>query len=193
MEYPVGKGRVTYDGSKRETVDMGTNNFLIEIVFKADPSQAKGTLAAKVSESGYDLAISPEGTPSLTLKAGSATAVATAKVKVNDGKWHHLIAEVDRTAGQATFYVDGKAAGESRFDSIPHDAALSNTADFIVGKGFTGAIDFLRVCRSTLAESKTTIDELFTWEFNGPALRDFAGRLPAPGQPRDAGALAVGN
>ena len=60
-------------------------------------------------------------------------------------------------------------------------------------KGFSGAVDFLRVCRSTLAESKTTIDELFTWEFNGPALRDFTGRLPAAGQVRDAGAMAIGN
>ena len=35
MEYP-GAAKVAYDGSKRETVDMGTNNFLIEAVFKTD-------------------------------------------------------------------------------------------------------------------------------------------------------------
>jgi hypothetical protein len=48
--------------------------------------------------------------------------------------------------------------------------------------------DFLRVCRSTLAESKTSIEELYAWEFNGPFLRDFTGKVPANGK-RDAGAI----
>jgi hypothetical protein len=52
-----------------------------------------------------------------------------------------------------------------------------------------GAIDFLRVCRSTLAESKTTIDELYAWQFHGPMLRDIAGRAPTSHRSRDAGAL----
>ena len=57
-----------------------------------------------------------------------------------------------------------------------------------MGEGFAGAIDFLRVCRSTLAESKTSIEELYAWEFDGPFLRDFANKAPADGK-RDAGAI----
>ena len=56
------------------------------------------------------------------------------------------------------------------------------------GGHLAGEFSFLRVTRSTLADSKTTINELRAWQFDGPHLRDFSG------QPRDfahgpAGAL----
>ena len=187
MDYPAGKGKKTYDGSRRETVDMGTNSFLIEVVFRTEAST--GVLAGKAADAGYELGISPEGHACLNLRAGGAKAAAASTVKVNDGKWHHLIAEVDRATGLIAFYVDGQSAGSGKLTALAAEATLANTADFVVGKGFVGAIDFLRVCRSTLAESQTTIDELYAWEFNGPFLADFAGRLPATGQSRDAGAL----
>jgi len=189
MEYPGAKGaKVSYDGSKRETLDMGANNFLIETVFKTDAGHTNGVLAAKSAQAGYELSVGNDGGPCLTLLAGSAKAAVTSTVKVNDGKWHHLLAEVDRAAGNATLYVDGKRVSEGKLDAIAKDAPLSNTADFVVGKGFAGAMDFLRVCRSTLAESKTSIEELYAWEFDGPFLRDFTGKTPADGK-RDAGAI----
>jgi hypothetical protein len=190
MEYPGGKdgARNRYDGSKRETLDMGTNNFLIEIVFKTDAGHTNGVLAAKAGRSGYGLWVGPDGAPCLTLLAAGVKASIPSTVKVNDGKWHHVIAEVNRAAGKVTFYVDGNAAGEGNLDAIAKDAPLSNTADFVVGKRFAGALDFLRVCRSTLAESKTSIDELRAWEFDGPFLRDFTDKAPADGK-RDAGAI----
>jgi hypothetical protein len=190
MKYPGRRGEAgTYDGSKRETLDMSVNSFLIEVVFKTDSVQKKGVLASKLDQSGYELAVDRDGSLCLTLQAGGSTASASSLVKVNDGKWHHALAEVDRAAGRATVYVDGKAAGEGKLETIAEDATLSNTADFIVGKDFAGAIDFLRVSRSTLAESKTSIDELYAWEFNGPFLRDFTGRTPPAGNRRDAGAI----
>jgi hypothetical protein len=77
--------------------------------------------------------------------------------------------------------------------ALATDGSLSNRGDFYVGRGrggsyFAGAIDFLRVCRGTLADAGTTIEELYAWQFDGPFLRDFAGRGPADGK-RDAGAL----
>jgi Concanavalin A-like lectin/glucanases superfamily len=189
MTYPGGRGgaKNTYDGSKRETLDMGLNNFLIETVFKTNAGHTKGLLASKSAAAGYELAVGSEGGLRLTLQAGGAKAVVVSKVKVNNGKWHHVIAEVDRAAGRATLYVDGKVAGEGKLDAIAKNASLANTADFAVGKGLSGAVDFLRVCRSTLAESKTSIEELHAWEFDGPFLRDFCGNKPAG--KRDAGAL----
>ena len=190
MEYPVGRNKIRYDGSKRETVDMAANNFLIEVFFKTGAGHTGGVLASKSDRSsGYELAIGSNGAPCLTIKSNGSKATAVSAVKVNDGKWHHVIAEVDRAAGKAALYVDGRAAGEGKLDAVAKDAALSNTADFLVGKGLTGAVDFLRVCRSTLAESKTTIDELYTWEFDGPFLSDFTGRTSSMGKKRDAGAI----
>ena len=124
----------------------------------------------------------------MTLQSGIAKASVASAVKVNDGKWHHVIAEVNRVEGKAAIYVDGKLAGGGKLVSIPKRATLSNRGDFVVGKGLAGAVDFLRVCRSTLAESKTSIEELYDWEFNGPFLRDFCGKAPANGK-RAAGAI----
>ena len=51
------------------------------------------------------------------------------------------------------------------------------------GHCLNGALDFLRLARGTLADSKTTIQELYAWEFHGPFLDDFTGR---PGPPTAA-------
>jgi hypothetical protein len=89
-------------------------------------------------------------------------------------------------------YTDGAKSAEGAL-GIGDGASLANDGDLLVGKGpdggfFAGAIDFLRVARTTLAESKTSIEELYDWEFDGPFLRDFAGKAPT-GKCRDAGAL----
>ncbi len=181
----------TYEGSRRKTVDMGTNNFLIEVYFKAARGHRGGTLVSKTDgRSGYELGLDGGGAVTLTLYARGAPQK-VAGPRVNDGRWHHLIAEVDRAAGKVNIYVDGKQATGERL-TLAQDASLANTADFLVGKGhggrfFAGAIDFLRVSRGTLADAKTTIGELYEWQFNGPQSRDFCGNKPTG--KRDAGAI----
>ena len=191
MTYPGNKkhpkGEV-YDGSKRETVDMGSNDFMIEVVFKTTAGQTAGTLAAKTSGAGYELAVGSDGKPVISLRGGDGAVKVAGQSAVNDGNWHHLLLEVDRAKGHATFYLDGKISGSGALDGLAKTASLANTADFQVGKDLNGAVDFLRVCRSTLAESKTTIDELYTWEFHGPQLGDFGSTKPISGK-RDAGAV----
>jgi hypothetical protein len=180
---------------------MASNNFTIEIFFKTEAGHTGGTLVSKADRSaGCELSISPEGTARLTIRArlkpllqpNGVEASAASTAKVNDGQWHHLFVEVDRAAARITFYVDGDAAGRSAIDTIGKDAALSNTSDFVVGRGLVGAVDFLRVCRSTLAESKTTMAELYAWQFDGPFLKDFTGRSPGAGRSRDCGAIQSG-
>jgi hypothetical protein len=67
------------------------------------------------------------------------------------------------------------------------DVSLANDADLYVagapnGRFLNGVIDFLRIARGTLADTITTIEELYAWEFNGPFLDDFTGhRRPARG------------
>ena len=56
------------------------------------------------------------------------------------------------------------------------------------GRYFDGALDFLHLAQGTLADADSTIEELYAWEFEGPFLRDFAGRKPT-GARRDAGAI----
>jgi len=110
---------------------------------------------------------------------------------VNNGHWHHAIAEADRQAKTLTIYVDGRkdvsAAG------VDSSISLANDGDVFVGgtpggRHFDGTMDFLRLAHGTLADADTTIEELYAWEFDGPFLRDFAGRKPS-GVRRDAGAI----
>jgi hypothetical protein len=107
-----------------------------------------------------------------------------------------VIAEVDRTGEHPglRLYVDGRADDGKATGEFPAGGvSLATTADFLVGKGaegrfLAGAVDFLRVSRGTLADAKTSIGELYAWEFAGPALADFTGR-PAGDVKRDAGAI----
>jgi hypothetical protein len=74
--------------------------------------------------------------------------------------------------------------------SVP--AAGTHVPDVYVGgtpegRYLNGAVDFLRIAQGTLADADTTIEELFAWEFDGPQMRDFAGRKPAGA--RNAGAI----
>lgn len=173
---------MTFTGKDRKTLDMDTNNWLIEIVCKAD--RAALSLANKLAgQQGYALNISKGGQADLVLNGRSHEGP-----KLPIGEWFHLIAEVDRAAGSVTFYLDGKEAGKQTL-GVSADASLANTGDFVVGRNLVGAIDFLRLSRGTLADAQTTIEELYEWEFNGPHLHDFCGRKPAG--KRDAGAIEL--
>jgi hypothetical protein len=185
--FSLGRGDEKTTVTDRATLDMATNSFLIEIYFRTQPGQKRGTLVSKLGDSGYALSLNAAGAPVLTLRSGAASDETAATTPVNDGAWHHVIAEVDRAARRATLYVDGRNAGDGGL-SLAREASLANAADFVVGHGFAGAIDFLRVSHGTLADAHTSIEELYAWEFDGPFLRDFCGRRPA-GKGRDAGAV----
>ena len=55
VDYPAGTRNNpahVYDGSRRETLDMGTNNFLIEIVFKTDAGQGQRRFGVQAGRVG---------------------------------------------------------------------------------------------------------------------------------------------
>jgi hypothetical protein len=163
--------------------------FLVEVYFRTVPGKAGAALVSDLDGRGYELGLDGAGLPVFVVRAGAET-VLTGPAPLHDGKWHHLVAEADRAAGQIRLYVDGRAAAGSSADLA---GSMRNGADLLVGKGasgahFAGSIEFLRIALGTLADAKTTIEELYAWQFDGPFLRDFAGRAPA-GARRDAGAL----
>jgi hypothetical protein len=168
-----------FPGEKRKTVDMQANNFLLEVYFKADEGTS-GTLVSKTRDgTGYELALADNGRAMLVLMTDGTADLAECRAVLNDGRWHHLVAEADRTNGSLRLYVDGQLDGQADL-SLSQDTSLANTGDFVVGKGhagfFSGMVDFLRVSRGTLADAKTTIEELYAWQFDGPFLHDFTGR-----------------
>ena len=189
QDFQIGKSKKTIVGKNRKTVRMEANNFIVESVFRAEPNAKGGFIAAKLSaDAGYGLGLDSNGNLQMLLRLGGKDWVQKSTASVADGAWHHVLAEVDRASGVVTIYLDGKVATTGAVAGLATTASLDNESDFIVGEGFRGQLDFLRVNRGTLADSLTNINELMSWQFNGPASHDFAGR-PAFGNARDSGAL----
>jgi hypothetical protein len=113
----------------------------------------------------------------------------TSHTRIDDGHWHHVLAEADRSAKTLTLYVDGQR--ETSGPGIDK-TSIANDSDLFVcgtpdGQHLKGTVEFLRIALGTLEDAKTDIGELYAWQFDGPFLRDFAGRQPKG--KRDAGAL----
>jgi hypothetical protein len=166
------------------------SNFLVEVYFRTTPGHTGGVLVEKMRDAGYSLAVNDDGGVRFSVKSGAAAAEVNSQAKVNDGRWHHVVAEADRTAKTLTLYVDGKeevsAAGIG-------DVSLANDADLHVGgtpqgRCLEGTLEFARIALGTLADAKTTIEELHAWQFDGPFLGDWNGRKPT-GDKRHAGAI----
>ncbi|HOM25997.1 MAG TPA: LamG domain-containing protein [bacterium] len=175
----IGKNStVIYPGSKRQTVDMDRNSFVIEMVIKAEKKD--GGLVEKMKDGkGYSVYLKDGG---INLKLGYGQNDyfrINTESRIDDGKWHHILLEVNREEKTAKIYVDGKEAKTVKEGEIK-EGSLSNNGDFIVGKGqevgyFKGLMDYLRVSRGSLKDSETTIEEVYKWEFDGPFLYDFFG------------------
>lgn len=170
-------------------VDAG--NLLSEIYFKTTPGHTGGLLIEKMKGSGYSLTINPAGRLAFSVKGPGASATVESKAAINDGQWHHALVEADRMAKALTIYVDGRKDASAA--GVDGSVSLANDGDVFVGgtpddRYLDGTLDFLRLAHGTLADADTTIEELYAWEFEGPFLRDFAGRKPS-GDRRDAGAI----
>jgi hypothetical protein len=181
----------TVSGADLSNPQIHSSNFLIEAYFKSAAGQTDAVLIQKIDDAGYVLGINKKGGMTLAATSGGATSWLASRSVVNDGQWHHIIAEADRKAGTFTIYIDGKR--DAGGPGLGANASLTNDADLYVGGApnghyLDGAIDFMRITRGTLADSKTTIEELYAWEFSGPSLCDFTGRKrPADGG--EAGAI----
>ena len=197
VRYSVGKAspergvdQRTVSGADLKSPQIYTSNFLLETYFKTAPGQKDATLIQKMEDAGFALSINETGGLTLTAQAVGAKASLASQGVVNDGQWHHVIAEADRKAGTFTIYLDGKS--DVAGPGLGADASLANGSDLYVGgtpqgHNLDGAIDFMRIARGTLADAKTTIGELFAWEFHGPFLQDFTGRE----RPSDGGAAGA--
>lgn len=184
-EESMAPGETMFPADAMKTVDIDRENLLVEVYFRTEKGPGAGNLVAKaMPDSGYRMPVQKNGTIAFAVISEGKEQSASSRAKVNDGQWHHVIGELDREAQVIRLYVDGKLDTERK---ISINGSLSNTGDFLVGKGFSGAIDFLRVARGTLADADTTIEELYAWQFDGPFLRDWNGVKPV-GR-RDAGAI----
>ncbi|MCR4412975.1 MAG: laminin G domain-containing protein [Thermoguttaceae bacterium] len=177
----------TFTGDELKNPAIHAGNFLIEVYFRADND---GLLIGKMRKTGYALRLRNGRAVFHLVGQGGATAELASQAQLADGRWHHLVAECDRQARTLALYVDGKL---DKSGPGLGKISLANEGDLYVGGSpegdyLSGAIDFLRIAHGTLADARTSIEELYAWEFDGPALRDMRGERPK-GKARDAGAL----
>jgi len=186
--------KAMYPGEKRETPNIKTSNFIIEAYFRTEKGHTNGTLVSKLTDKGYALEIDNNGCAVGRLVASAYNQTVVSKTKINDEKWHHIMFEIDKDAKQISLAIDGKWDIREKAPKLTKEMSFENKGDFMVGvnnnnqKFFAGDLDFLRISQGSFADSKTTLEELYAWQFNGPNLRDFTGVKPADGK-RDAGAI----
>jgi hypothetical protein len=184
-----------YDGADRPRPDLGKGPLTAVFVARFAPGTT-GAFTGKInSTTGWLLGLDTQGRLELRLKGQGPEAFAyCTDATFADDRWRHVVVELDRARPEAVaIWVDGVRIAGTSDGTVPTES-LDNDADFIVGAqaglpGVAGVVDFLKVARSTLAASDTTAEELFAWELQGPNRADFAGRLPAEGEARPAGAL----
>jgi hypothetical protein len=187
---PNKNGEIVNVGKLRSP-QIDYSNFIVELFFKTEPNAHNAVLIEKIQQSGYSLRINDSGKLVFKVQGSKEGALLIAKNVINDGEWHHVIAECDRKKKELIFYIDGKK--DSSGPGIDSMVNLANKGDLYVGGtpaglNLAGTFDFLRISQGTLADAKTSIEELYDWQFNGPVLRDFCGYSPS-GKRRDAGAL----
>ncbi len=155
---------------------IAEHNFTIETYFRTEPD-ASGLLMGKMDENGYEININAEGRTSVTLRSGNAVAELTSGKAVNDGQWHHLVVEGDRESDTLTIYIDGNRDASGAGIG---ERTLTNVGDLYAGgtpegRNLAVTFDFLRISRGSLMDARTTIEELYAWQFDGPHMRDFTG------------------
>ena len=153
------------------SVDVQQSSLIVEAILRPN---GDGLIAGKFDgQTGYKLEIK-DGAPSFRIATDSGNDLAVTGPRLAPGKWHHLLGELDQANRRLTLHVAGTPGTTVNLTNLT--GSLSNKADFVVGEGFAGDIDFLRVALSSLAESKTSYKELHTWQTNGPQYFDFTGR-----------------
>jgi len=179
----------TASGKDLRSPAIDTSNLLVEVYFNTEDDDG-GVLVQKKGSAGYGLSLTASGNLVFGVVSARGKVTLTSKAKLNDGQWHHILCELDRSQQKVRMYIDGNHPIESK--GIGPDESLWDKSDLYVGgipdgECLSASIEFLRICRGTLEDARTTIDELYTWQFDGPQFRDFTGRPPV-GR-RDAGAI----
>ena len=193
--FELGKGdrKQVVAGAEKQTPELATSDYLVEAVLQVD--QPGVLLSKRDDKAGVEIRIRADGVVICELSANGAVQVtATSAPVLCFGDWQHLVLEIDRAAADIRCYLQGKPVATTLTGTVPGvEVDLDNTGDLLVGGGpglqhLQGSLDFLRIARSTLASSRTSIDELYTWQFDGPQYRDFSGQV-VQGERRDAGAV----
>jgi hypothetical protein len=141
-------------------LDFGTGDFSVEFWLRTAVNGEQAVLS-KVPASGpswmFTVSDDPGGVGMIRarLNDGSTTRYAYGPSIVDDNRWHHVVAAIDRDSG-TTIYVDGSS---SKFTAGAVAGSISNTGSLIVGGGggypyFRGDVDEVAVYSPLLSAAR---------------------------------------
>ncbi len=125
--------------SDNAALEPGTSDFAIEFGIKAESTAVSvGKILHKDdgASQGYIIETTSAGNLKVTVGDGSDTATVTTINPINDGSWHHVIINMDRSSTTGlTIYVDGDLAVTAGADLTAVDGITGGTTDLtIVGE-----------------------------------------------------------
>ena len=187
-----------FSSEKLKTPEITSQNVLVEIIIRVAAERTDDAIIGKHDgTAGYRLYIDADGKACFEISSDGISDRVVSAMPVNDGQWHHIIAEADRREDGSTLnlHIDGKLNATAP-GVIGSSLSLGNDADLLVAARrqdgalvdyLAGAMDYARICRGTLADSQTSIEELYAWQTDGPARYDY--KFRAPVGRRDIGAI----
>ena len=122
--------------------DITTEDFLIEIIFKADKTQSSPCFASKMKDgTGWSLGMVGSGDSrlALTIAINNSTAICytdPTNIVIETDAWHHALVFVNRNISGlngCVFFVNGVFAGATTEDFSALPGSLSNDGIFTIG------------------------------------------------------------
>jgi hypothetical protein len=138
---------------------VGASDFTVEAWVKTSVTDEQA-IAGMEPDRGWLLTVTDDsnfqGRPRLKIFDGIAARYAYGAGRVDDGRWHHVVAEVDRDSG-VTVYVDAVAATTP----LPTPQPLDGGADLTIGRdstypGFQGELDEVVLYPTLLGASRVS-------------------------------------
>jgi RHS repeat-associated protein len=151
-----GSGEIAVTDTSK--LNVGTADFSVEAWVKTTVNGDRAIAAKATTTAGWSLAVTDDashvGQARLELLASSGNVTAYSTPRVDDGRWHHVVASVSRQTG-VTLYVDGQATARAG----AFTANLTTTASFWIGhrsgaSSFDGDLDEVAVYRSALSAAR---------------------------------------
>ena len=176
------------EGYRSPAVDK--TNFLLEAFFRTEPGHTGGVLLQKKDRAGYALVIDSRGRRDVPgrrpdrfgqgAKRGEAERRPVAPRHRGGRPQGQEAKPVRRWAPRC------RRCGRRPTFRSPARRTCTSAAD-PTADAWPERSSSCAIALGTLDDAKTTIEELYAWQFSGPFLEDFLGRRPN-GQ-RDAGAI----
>jgi hypothetical protein len=150
----AGAGVVVADGPG---LDAGAGDFAVEAWVKTSVS-GEQAIVGKDDDRGWVLTVTDDpnlqGRPRLKVFDGVSPRYAYGPERVDDGSWHHVVADVDRDSG-ITVYVDAAPSSTPLLSAQP----LETAADLEIGRAgehpnFVGEVDEVAVYPRLLVRAR---------------------------------------